>query len=197
MAKEIEIKIKLEDAASLKQKVLSLGGKKIEEGDQLDVMYDDGNGFFEGRPGQAPPKVLRLRRNPEDNRLTYKEIIPELAHEHMLQRIEIETKVDNYEAMDEIIRKLGFVPYRIKEKYFENFELDGFKLEFHKLPFIGDYLEIEAEEEKLITILPSLNLTIQDGVNKDYTQLHYDFCESHGLGIETPQTFEEEKKFKG
>ena len=188
--KEIEIKIKLEDAEALMKKVESLGGKKISEYHEHDVMYDDGKGFFDAE------RVLRLRKTPKYNLLTYKEKNLESEHEHLLKRTEIETKFEDYEAMDAILQKLGFSPHRIKEKISTKYELEGFVIEFHKIPFLGDYIEIEAEEHRLPRILSVIGYNMSDGITKNYTSLFFDYCDLRGWNHDVPQTFEEENKHK-
>lgn len=189
---EIEIKIKLSNLVALRQKVLDMGATIVHPRTfERDVMYDDGRGFF------AAPKVLRLRQY-EDGRalLTYKELLNEKKHEHLLERTEIQAWVTDASEIDKIIQKLGFFPYRIKEKYAEHLKLDGFEIEFHTLPFIGDYMEIEATEELLQKILPRLGFGVADGVNNDYTGIFEEFCQSAGIPMGVPQTFEEEKKYQ-
>ena len=73
--------------------------------------------------------------------------------------------------------------------------LEGFQVELHTLPFLGEFMEIEADEEKLEKFLPKIGFSVTDGINKDYTQLFYGFCSEHGLSMDTPQTFEEEKLY--
>ena len=187
---EIEIKIKLPDAEALKKKVEALGGKKSLEGLEYDVMYErkDGNFFHEH-------KTLRLRKHPKGNLLTYKERMPDRNHSNLLERTEIQTWVTDYEATDQILQKLGYAPYRIKEKYCVHYELDGFEIEFHRLPMLGDFVEIEAEEEKLKMILDKLGLKMEQGINKDYSSLYFDYCKANGMSLDAPNTFEEEKKY--
>lgn len=188
--REIEIKIKIEDPEVLLKKILELGGIELEdkEGLEHDVMYDDGKGFYDAH------KVLRLRTTPFGNLLTYKEKTSESDHKSLLIRTEIETFIKNAETMDQIIRKLGFFPYRVKDKYVRKINLDNLILEFHKLPFIGDFLEIEAEETELTKVLEKINFSMESGINQDYGTLFYNYCKQKNLPSDTPMTFEEEKK---
>lgn len=188
--KEIEIKIKIDDRDALIKKVKSLGGKIIEQGTQYDTMYDDGKGFYD------TPKVLRLRRKLNSKfQLTYKEKLPEVHNPHMLERLEIQTEVKNYEAMDLIIQKLGFFAHRVKEKKFVNYLLDGLKIEFHNMPFMGDFIEIEsADSVHLTKVLNQIGLNVSMGINKDYSALFDEYCKQHNLPEDTPCTFEKEKE---
>lgn len=191
--KEIEIKIKLDDSQALMKKAENLGAVKVSEGLEHDVMFSNNTDEFKSDEQTVAKKVLRLRKSPNGNYLTLK-MKPESEHKYLLVREEIETKVDDFDKADLIIQKLGFEPFRIKEKITVKYNLDGFVLEFHKLPFLGNFLEIEAEEEKLKFFLPKIGLSLQQGITSPYTHLFYDYCQEHGLSIETPQTFEEEKR---
>jgi adenylate cyclase, class 2 len=192
--KEIEIKIKLDDREALIKKVEELGGKRVieDEGLVYDVLYNNAAGDFNS--GNYQGKHLRLRRAPYGNRLTYKEKNNDKEHHFLLNRTEIEVGVGDFEKTDLILQKLGFFPHRYKEKQNVEYQLDGFRLEFHKMPFLGNFLEIEAEESELKKILPKLGLKIEQGINQGYHKLFYEYCEQHGWSIETPMTFEEEKK---
>ncbi|MBX4204908.1 MAG: class IV adenylate cyclase [Candidatus Doudnabacteria bacterium] len=185
---EIEIKIKLDDPEALYERALSFGGEELKEKEGLehDVMYDDGKGFFDAF------KVLRLRTAPFGNLLTYKEKNQGSDQDHFLVRTEIETYVTDAKAMDEIIQKLEFVPYRIKEKYVRKIRLQEMILEFHKLPFIGEFIEIEGDKADVEKMVNKLNLDINSGINRDYTSLFHEYCDDHNLPRITPQTFEAE-----
>jgi predicted adenylyl cyclase CyaB len=189
--KEIEIKIKIEDPEKLFQKILDMGGKEVKEdgGFERDIMYDDGKGFFDAH------KVLRLRKAPYGNLLTYKEKFAKTDHKNLLERVELQTKVSDYEAVDSIIKKIGFVPYRIKEKNAKYVRFIGHAVEFHALPFLGSFIEIEGNEMGIKNVLEKIGLNFNDGINKDYTALFMEFCAQKGILESTPQTFEEEKKY--
>ncbi len=188
---EIEIKIKITDSEALFRKALSLGGQELKdkEGLETDVMYDDGNGFFDSH------KVLRIRTAPFGNLLTYKEKNQVSDNDNFLVRTEIETFIDDPKAMDLIIQKLGFVPHVTKQKYVRKIKIDDLILEFHKLPFIENFIEIEGEKNQIISLLKKLGLDESQGIGRDYSTLFFEFCDLNNLAFTTPQTFEQEKKF--
>ncbi|MBI2607960.1 MAG: class IV adenylate cyclase [Candidatus Doudnabacteria bacterium] len=190
---EIEVKIKLDNPEALMKKVAALGGIKIseQEGLESDIMYNNQAGDFDF--DNPTGKHLRLRKAPYGNVFTYKEKGEE--HQNLLQRFEIQTKIENFEVMDEILRKIGFYHFRIKEKFVTKFELEGLVLEFHKLPFLGDFLEIEAAENTLDVFLPKLGLSLTKGINKGYSTLFLEYCKQHKIQDDIPMTFEEEKKY--
>ena len=97
--------------------------------------------------------------------------------------------------MDLIIKKLGFFPHREKEKKFKDYLLDGLKIEFHTLPFLGEFIEIEStDRDHLTKILNQLGLGISMGINRDYSTLFAEYCKKNNLPKDTPCTFEEEQK---
>lgn len=186
--KEIEIKIKLDDAEALIKKVEGLGGKKLKEEFQHDVMFDNGKGFFDGE------NCLRLRFIPDDSwYLTLKNKPSD--HGYLLTRKELETKIEDGEIMDLILRDLGFFPHRIKEKNATYYDLDGVHVRFDRMPFLGDFIEIEAAEDEIKKIVERLGLSLDQGINTDYTSLFHKFLKERNCPLETPQTFEEEKKW--
>ncbi|MBI3952730.1 MAG: class IV adenylate cyclase [Candidatus Doudnabacteria bacterium] len=190
--KEIEIKLKIEDSEALRKKAESLGGKFLPEksGFEHDVMFEkEGGNFFHDY------KVLRLRKTTHENLLTYKERLDEPEDSNLLRRLELQTTFRDFETMQKILEKLGYHPYVIKEKEANVYELDGLHVEFHKMPFLGDFVEIEGDEPKLKQIVEKLGLDFKQGINNDYTHLFFNFCDEHGIDRSTSQTFDEERKF--
>jgi predicted adenylyl cyclase CyaB len=185
---EVEIKIKIDDPQAIKDKILSLGGKKIDEGLKHDVYYDDGKGFYESG------RTIRLRTG-NKNLLTYKEP-SDNPDSPVQERLELQIAVEDPKMMEMIMGKLGFKPYRIKEKKFEEFEFDGFVVELHTLPFLGDYLEIEAPKGKLEEVLPKLGLSVAMGVSKGYGLEFKEYRKEHGLSDDVQDTFEHAEKYQ-
>jgi predicted adenylyl cyclase CyaB len=187
---EIEIKVKVSEGEDLFQKALDMSGVELKEKEGLerDVMYDDGKGFYDF------PKVLRLRTTNHGNFLTYKEKNEDSDKDSFLVRTELETEVKNGEITDLILRKLGFTPYRVKEKQRREIKIDNIVVEFHKMPFLGEFIEIEGAKPEIENILKKLDIDLERGINKDYSHLFYEYCDSMNLPRETPMTFEEESK---
>ncbi|HYE22626.1 MAG TPA: class IV adenylate cyclase [Verrucomicrobiae bacterium] len=188
---EIEIKLKLSDPEVVFKNALELGGKELKEKEGLehDVMYDDGKGFFDAF------KVLRIRTAPFGNLLTYKEKNEHSDQDNFLVRTEIETFIEDPKAMDQILRKLGYVPHVEKDKYVKKIEIDGLVIEFHKLPFIGDFIEIEGERELVSSLVRKIGLDPNQGIGIDYSSLFENYCKEHGWDFhKVPHTFDEENK---
>lgn len=184
---EVEIKIKIEDPEAIQKKILDQGGKKIAEGEKNDVYFDDGKGFFKSG------NTLRIRTGTGKPLLTYKEC-PVDHNEHVLSRPEFETVVESPEKLHEILGKLGFKPHVMKDKRFADYEFEGVTVEFHELPFLGHFIEIEAPEEKLKEVLPKLGLSIEQGLSKGYNRLFDEYKREQGLSPETQDTFKDAGK---
>jgi predicted adenylyl cyclase CyaB len=184
---EVEIKIKADDPAAIKEKILALGGKKVGEGVQHDIYYDDGKGFFQAG------NTLRIRTGTGGPLLTNKQY-PVDDNAHVLSRPEFQTHLEDPEQMHEILKNIGFKPYAKKDKKYENYEFGGVVIEFHNLPFLKDFIEIEAAEEKLREILPKIGLSVEMGLNKGYNKLFKEYKEQNGLPEEVQDTFEDAKK---
>ncbi|HYC79881.1 MAG TPA: class IV adenylate cyclase [Candidatus Binatia bacterium] len=185
---EVEIKIKIEDPNPIKEKILAGGGKKTEEGFQHDVYYDDGKGFFKSG------NTLRIRTGTNKPLLTSKQC-PVDHNEHVLSRPEFQTELEDADAMDKILQSIGFKPHVVKEKKYENYEFDGVIVEFHNLPFLGDFIEIEAPEEELKEVLPKIGLSVEMGLSKGYDRLFDEYKKEHNLASEVQDSFDEEKKY--
>ena len=91
--------------------------------------------------------VLRLRKTGDRSTLTYKESIgPEKA---LKQKIEFETEVSDVDAMEEIIRKLGYRLAVVYEKRRRTWHMDDVEIVLDELPF-GLFMEIEGTERNII-----------------------------------------------
>lgn len=86
--------------------------------------------------------VLRLRQDSRV-RLTYKE--PGEANLNVSRRPEWEVEISDFDTMDTILKKLGFVPYMVYEKYRTTYTWQETEIVLDELPY-GPFVEIEGEE---------------------------------------------------
>jgi adenylate cyclase class 2 len=190
---EIEIKIKLDDTQALQKKAIELGAEKIKEGSEFDILFTNGSGEFS--TGSDGGKHLRLRKSTDGNFLTCKENIKgEKTSEYLAERTEIETEVSDYENTKTILEMIGFSPINAKEKKYVKYKFQDLVLEFHTMPFLGEYLEIEGTKEQLEAVLPQLGLDLTQGIDKGYFPLFKEFVKKHNLPEDTTFTFVDEKK---
>lgn len=184
--REIEIKIKIPNPEELKKKILDLGGKKTYESLNQDIYFDNSAGFYDSG------HVLRVRREQAGTLLTFK--YPLEPHKHLLQRGEIQTRVEDGKAVQELIEALGYKPKYTKEKIVEYFDLEGVQIEFHKVPFLGNFIEIEENEKNLDILLQKLGLDMSQGIPKGLHTLFEEYLQENNLPKDTEFSFAEEKK---
>jgi adenylate cyclase class 2 len=84
---------------------------------------------------------IRLRNTGSRSTLTVKEI----AHDGIDGTHEVEVGVDDFDATNELLGRLGFTPKSYQENRRTSFELEGGRLEIDEWPLIPPYLEIEAD----------------------------------------------------
>ena len=147
---ETEKKYRLTERQRLQvlERLPVIGAKR--EGDEFEV-----NTLYSGEGIDVTRSVLRVRRVGNRGVLTYKESLP--SRLEMKQRREIETRVDNPDAMESILAALGLLPALVYEKRRETWLLQQTEIVIDELPF-GLFMEIEGlendirETEKLLAI---------------------------------------------
>lgn len=144
MAHEIETKILGINEAEVKNKIISLGGLKIQE-TKLVVDWYRPKGVKEGED----PWYLRIRSNSEGkNEVTWKakSAILGTVRKHK----EINFFVNAPEKMAELFEELGLEKYAHQEKYRLSFDLEDWHFDLDKYPKMPAYLEIEGQSEEHI-----------------------------------------------
>ncbi len=142
---EIEIKLYAPDLDAVRQRLEHSEAKLVSPRvHEVNYRYDTPDGAFVGQH-----LVLRLR---QDNkiRITYKEPQDEQAQARGVhQRYEAEIVVDDFQAADTILQKLGFVVYMSYEKYRTTYQIGGAEVVLDEMPY-GSFVEIEAGNEDAI-----------------------------------------------
>ncbi|HMF56451.1 MAG TPA: class IV adenylate cyclase [Pyrinomonadaceae bacterium] len=100
--------------------------------------------------------VLRLRRVGDSAILTYKERFP--SSSSIKRQREDETRIEDPEAMLDILDGLGFTPALVYEKRRSTWRVCDTEVAVDELPF-GFFAEIEGEEEKIKEAEQLLNLS--------------------------------------
>ncbi len=136
MPNEIEIKFRIENLTALTRALKQAGFKQLTRSThEMNSLYD--------LPGQKLRKrgeLLRLRKYGETWVLTHK--AKGKAGRHKV-RVELETRVENGEQMDAILRALGFAPTFRYEKYRAEWRDGTGHLVLDETP-IGNFGEIEG-----------------------------------------------------
>lgn len=138
MAIEIEKKYRLDN----KQHLVEIAAKLIELGAKFDYETFEENYLHKGGVLDDRAAVLRLRKTEQKTLLTYKEKTGregEFKHQ-----IEFETTVEDVDAMESIIERLGYTLAIVYEKHRKAWQFGNVEVVLDELPF-GFYMEIEGE----------------------------------------------------
>jgi adenylate cyclase class 2 len=141
MPTEYEAKVLEIDPTDTSKRIIACGGRRIGEFLMRRYVYDI-------VPGDAS-RWIRLRDTGTKVTLTVKEI----AHDGIDGTSEVEITVDDFEATNELLSKLDFIPKSYQENRRISFVLEGARLEIDYWPGIPPYLEIEAvSREEVVRI---------------------------------------------
>lgn len=164
---EIEAKILEIDIAVIQKKLESLGAKLIFSQTKLES-FD-----FDHQKLRIRKKrhILRLRRRhgKKEGELTFK---GPRGNNIFKEREEVNIKVDDFDKMLLLLKRLGFFVCRYQEKLREEWEFGSCKIEIDTYPGIPTYIEIEGPaEEKIIEIAERLGFKKEDLKNWTTTEV--------------------------
>ena len=107
------------------------------------------NTLYSGKGIEVGSSVLRLRRAGDRATLTYKKRFP--SRSAVKRQQEDETEVADAEAVDSILRALGYKVALVYEKRRLTWTLDETEIVIDELPF-GWFMEIEGSETEIIKV---------------------------------------------
>jgi len=162
---ETEVKIKV--AAPAARAALQRAGARLvgERAFEDNLLFDDPGGALRAAGG-----VLRLRRLPEGGLLTFKGA--RRVEGGLKTREEIETGVDDPDALQEVLQRLGLRRVFRYQKYRETWTLFGQSVLVDETP-VGDYIEIEGEAEGIHRAAEALGFSRADYVTDSYVGLFF------------------------
>lgn len=170
---EVEIKIPINNADEIREKILSKGGKiKREKHFESNYLFD-----YLDRSLSAQGFLLRVRDLPEGALLTFKGKV--VTHEKYKTRPEAETICLDKQAIKTILHSIGLKIYFRYEKYREEYILNDALVCIDQLPF-GYYLEIEGEEENIEKVTEILELDKNLFSKKSYAAIFAEICREAG-----------------
>jgi adenylate cyclase, class 2 len=165
MSIETEKKYRLtkEQYEEVLQSLKELNGEFIREEFEVNLLY--GGGILEDEKA-----LLRVRKIGDKTILTYKkQIHNDLA---IKQHIEHETEVANFEAIENIIKALGFQLGMVYEKRRQTWHLQNVEVCLDELPF-GLFMEIEGKISEIGLIEMLLELEDFEVENDTYPKLTF------------------------
>ena len=167
MAKEIEIKFRIKDMRALTRDLKRAGFKQITPSThEMNTLYD--------LPGQKLRKrgeMLRLRQFGKEWLLTHK--AKEKSGRHKA-RVERETRVENGEQMDAILRALGFKPTFCYEKFRAEWSDGKGHVVVDKTP-IGDFGEIEGPSRWIDQTARALGVDRREYITQTYAPMFFEW----------------------
>ena len=135
----------------------SLQGRELEE-----------NTLYGGKGLAVSRSVLRLRRVGDEAILTYKKRLP--TSSSIKRQREDETQVEDPEALNHILRALGFTPALVYEKWRETWVLGKTEIVIDELSF-GLFMEIEGTERAIRAVETKLAIKNLKAEKLSYPQL--------------------------
>ncbi len=175
---EREIKILGADFAALRRTLQALGADFQARCFEANELFDDRDGSLR-RSG----RLLRLRRDgraPGKALFTYKEPIPGEEARGCKVRREVQTGVDDPDAVRAILTGLGLARSTAYEKFRETWRLDGCEVCLDWLPF-GCFVELEGPANELDGLPLRLGLDGLEASDASYHDLHARSRELAGL----------------
>jgi adenylate cyclase class 2 len=165
MPKEIEIKFRIESLPALTGALKRAGFRQITRSThEMNSLYD--------LPGQKLRKrgeLLRLRKYGDRWMLTHKAKGDSGRHK---VRVELETRVENGQQMDAILRALGFAPSFRYEKYRAEWSDGAGHVVLDETP-IGNFGEIEGPARWIDRTARALGIASTDYVTQTYAELFF------------------------
>ena len=165
MPNEIEIKFRIDNPPALRRALKEAGFKQITRSThEMNSLYD--------LPGQKLRKrgeLLRLRKYGETWVLTHKAKGKAGRHK---SRVELETRVENGEQMDAILRALGFAPTFRYEKYRAEWSDSKGHVVLDKTP-IGNFGEIEGPSRWIDRTARAVGITPAHYITQTYAELFF------------------------
>ncbi|MFE6056934.1 class IV adenylate cyclase [Kitasatospora sp. NPDC056446] len=129
---EFEVKILDIEPEEMRMLLIKAGAEHVGDRSQRRYVYD-----IPGRPGAW----VRLRDTGTDVTLCVKEI-----HSDAIDGVtETETTVGDFDAMNALLGKLGYLPRAYQENHRSSWTLGGAAVEIDRWPLIPPYLEIESD----------------------------------------------------
>jgi len=164
---ETEVKIAVADLDAIRERLEAAGATlRAPRVFERNVRYEDEAGSL--TPNEI---VLRLRQDTVA-RLTYKAPPDPAAATaaNVRTRFEAEVTVSDFDTMDIILRRLGFRPYVVYEKYRTTYWLGEAEVVLDEMPF-GLFIEVEGAPDAIERALGALGLADAPRIFESYLVL--------------------------
>ncbi len=167
--REVEIKFQITDIQALTSRLQQTGFRLVTpRTHELNTLYDRPGGELRSRGA-----LLRLREYGPVWTLTYKDKSNSAGERHKSRR-EIETRVENGPAADQIIQAIGFAPSFRYEKFRSEWSDGTGHVVIDETP-IGNYGEIEGPPEWIDSTAERLQISHAQYITLSYSELFLDW----------------------
>jgi adenylate cyclase class 2 len=163
--REVEIKFRIDDIDALTASLQIAGFRLITpRTHEMNTLYDQPGGKLRRREA-----LLRLREYGPRWTLTYKDRSGRQSGRHKSRR-EIETQVENGDAMGRIIEAVGFSPSFRYEKFRSEWADSNGHVVIDETP-IGNFGEIEGQAKWIDATARRLNISVKSYLKESYAEL--------------------------
>jgi predicted adenylyl cyclase CyaB len=173
---EIEAKFYVMNLNGVRMRLQSLEARLIQERVlEINIRFDLPGGGL-----RSEGRVIRLRRDTEA-KFTYKG--PSTVEQGILNHIEIEFTVGDFEKAKAFIEAIGYQPFFYYEKYRTTYDVQTSEVSTHvmldELPY-GNFVEIEGESPDTIrSVANKLDLNWDTAIPTSYHLLFERLCAKH------------------
>ena len=165
---EQEVKFSLPSIEAGTSKLAALGARvETKRHFESNILYDFPDERLSNRD-----EALRLRRVGSDAWLTWKG--PQTGSPPIKQRRELETLLEDGDAVEGILEALGAEECFRYEKYRTSYRLDDAVLTLDETP-MGAFMEIEATPARIAELAEKLELDMTDAISASYPRLYERF----------------------
>jgi adenylate cyclase class 2 len=161
---EHEVKLRVPDVEAVRELLVRKQAELLRPRHLEDnVLLDDSAGGL-----AAGGRILRIRRTPAGGRLTYK--APHPSTEGVKSREEIELPISEPDALESILRNLGYRQAFRYQKYREVYSYSGLEIAVDETP-IGNFVEVEGEASGIHAVVSELGFGREDYITESYLEL--------------------------
>ena len=171
--KEIEILVQIYDDLEKVEKTLSqfkyIKTKKVID----EYFYDPKRDNFKPKTNNRLTECLRIRRSNNECLITYKDDV--FDGDKWLYSNEYETKVDSYNMITKILKKIGMKKLIEVENEKKIYNFLEYEISFENVTNLGLFLEVEyctddeidvkKKKKEIQEFINSLNLSVSDELN--------------------------------
>lgn len=169
--KELEVRFKITQRkhGEIRDKLYAMGWES-KESEQEDTYFCKKK-YFDEQNTKDCPYVVRIRKNTGKSKLTYKSFLPDKTW------IELESGIDNANAVYEILQKMDQSPYLVIKKKRISGNLDGLEINLDTIAGLGYFVELEFmsddnhKEDVFKNTMNKLGLSKKDLIKSGYVQL--------------------------